>query len=79
MAAGALVPLVMVSSVVASGSVKRLYIAYLFAHGQSPSDDLTLAHVDVLPEFAAWGIVLAAIILAALLIRYLLRSRRQTG
>lgn len=79
LAATALLPLVVLSYLVAWGSVKRLYVVYLFAHGQSPSDDLLLAHVDVPLELTAWGIVLVAIILTSFIVRYLLRSRQQAA
>src|SRR5689334_24085876 len=50
LAAGALLPLVAFSAILAQRSIERLYIAHLFAQGRTPGDDLAQAHVDVLLE-----------------------------
>jgi hypothetical protein len=65
-------------AIVAAGrSIERLYTAYLFAHGRTPTDDLSQAQVNVRLELAAWAIVLCLAVVASLLLRYWHRSKRQ--
>jgi divalent metal cation (Fe/Co/Zn/Cd) transporter len=74
---GASLLLMVLAGVMAWRSIERLYAAYLFTQGRTPTDDLTQAHVNVRLELAAWGIVVGIVLLVSFLLRFWRRSRRQ--
>ena len=76
---GASLPLIVLAGVMAWRSIERLYRAYLFAQGRTPTDDLTKAHINVRLELAAWGIVVGIVLLVSSLLRFWRRSRRQVA
>jgi hypothetical protein len=70
-------PLIVLAVIMAWRSIERLYTAYLFAQGRTPTDDLTQAHINVRLELAAWGIVLGIVVVVSFLLRFWHRSKRQ--
>ncbi len=55
-------------------STERLYTAYLFAQGRTPTDDLNAAHINLRLEITAWAIVVGLIGVVWLLLSYWHRS-----
>lgn len=74
---GVSLPLTLLAAIMAWRSIERLYTAYLFAQGRTPTDDLTQAHINGLLEVASWGIVVGIVVVVSFLLGFWHRSKRE--